>query len=289
MTDLPSDALLLGDEALLLLEGPDSRTFLHGQTTADVAQSAPGAAIAGAFCDLKGRVLADFLAVVVTESRIVLRMRAAVASRLSEHLKKYLMFSKSTLTPLPGAVLGSAGANGTESPSADATGEHQRSIDVGTSLLTVPRWGTCAEYWQLGGPAPQGNTDLDRWHCLAILAGEARIESATWGRYLPQDLNYDLRHWVSFNKGCYTGQEVIARLHFRGQPKRRLSVAQVVATASTEPGTPVFLEGAEQAAGSIVNAARDGADRQLVLVETTASALDTGLFLSGSGHRLEPL
>lgn len=289
MNDLPGDALLLSDEVLLLLEGPDSRNFLHGQTTADFAQSAPGAAIAGAFCDLKGRVLTDFLAVVISESRIVLRVRAALASRLSEHLKKYLMFAKSSLTPLPGAVFGSAGGVGSQLPTGDATVDTPESIEVGTPLLTVPRWGNCAEHWHLEGSGPSAKADLDRWHCLAIQAGEARIESVTWGRYLPQDLNYDLRHWVSFNKGCYTGQEVIARLHFRGQPKRRLSLAQVGATAAIEPGTPVFREGSEQAAGSIVNAAHASADRQLVLVETTAGALDTGLFLPGSGQRLEPL
>lgn len=289
MTDLPGDAIFLTDEALLLLEGPDGRNFLHGQTTADFAQSAPGAAIAGAFCDLKGRVLTDFLAVVITDSRIVLRVRASLASQLREHLKKYLMFSKSTLTPQPGFVLGSAGGSTVATPSGDAAAENRMTIEVSTSLLTVPRWGNCAEYWQLDGTAPQGNDDIERWHCLAIEAGEARIDTATWGRYLPQDLNYDLRHWVSFNKGCYTGQEVVARLHFRGQPKRRLSAARVAAVAPPEPGTPVFLEGREQAAGSIVNAAQDGAGQLLVLVETTAGALDSGLFLPESDQRLESL
>ena len=82
------------------LAGPDALTFLQGQTTVDFKTAEFGSAILGAFCNNKGRVLADFLAVVVNERTVLLRARAHVLKMLSEHLSPYLGFSKCDLTPL---------------------------------------------------------------------------------------------------------------------------------------------------------------------------------------------
>ena len=104
------------------------------------------------------------------------------------------------------------------------------------------------------------------------------MTAATSGKYLPQDLNYDLRQWVSFDKGCYMGQEIIARLHWRGTPKRRLYVASAATGNCPDPGTTLTLQGSDSALGSVVNACRwrEGA---LLAIETTEDGIARGLQL----------
>ena len=97
----------------------------------------------------------------------------------------------------------------------------------GTTLSTVviPSEGGYEEHWTSPQSAaqPEADSDLAEWE---LQNARARVEVDTIGTYLPQDLNFDLNGTVSFTKGCYTGQEIIARLHYRGTPKRRLHRAQ---------------------------------------------------------------
>ena len=81
-------------------------------------------------------------------------------------------------------------------------------------------------------------------------AARARVETQTIGQYLPQDLNFDLNETVSFTKGCYTGQEIVARLHYRGTPKRRLHRA--LSTVTAAPGE-ILINDSNQPVGSVVN------------------------------------
>ena len=87
------------DECILKLAGADAKAFLQGQTTADFQAAEVGARVYAAFCDAKGRVLADTLAVVIADTTILLRGRQLVLAQLATHLKPYLAFSKSMLTP----------------------------------------------------------------------------------------------------------------------------------------------------------------------------------------------
>jgi folate-binding protein YgfZ len=108
------------------------------------------------------------------------------------------------------------------------------------------------------------------WRALACLRGEARITSSTTGKYLPQDLSYDLAGWVSFDKGCYTGQEIIARLHWRGTPKRRLYLGSA-AVKQLSDGLKLVNQTDARAVGSIVNTANYGSG-SVILVEAAEGA-----------------
>lgn len=252
----------LTDEALLRLEGPDALQFLQGQTTADFVSANPGTLLRGAFCDPKGRVLADFLAAVVTPEAVWLRSRRAVAEALLTHLQRYLMFSKASLEIADWSV--SADLNSTGA---------QPQLDPGQSLMVVPRGDALTEYWSAPTQDARGTLTAEAFRAQEIALMEARIEQETIGSYLPQDLNYDLNEAVSFNKGCYTGQEIIARLHFRGTPKRRLHSATTAGNSPVTPGTPVTAVETGKTLGSVVNGAAVD-DHCVMLIEAVADTFE---------------
>lgn len=261
----------LASEVLLRLDGIDAKKVLQGQTTANFEATKTGDVVAGAFCDVKGRVLADFLAAVVTDERIFLRLNRDVAAQLQTHLKPYLMFSKSTLTAPQCTVIGSLGQKFAASPSVDRLSHHGDALAIYLGPQQYELWFTDDQSTPPDTPiAPQ------LWQRATILRGAARIARDTIGKYLPQDLNYDLNGWVNFKKGCYTGQEIIARLHYRGTPKRRLIMARYTGRQELTPGTPLYVSDRKQAAGSVVNVATvDKA--QWLLVECIDNALALGL------------
>lgn len=282
----------LNDEVILQLEGPESAKFLQGQTTADFAQPEPLDAISGAFCDVKGRVIADFLALIIDAETILLRTHQSLAEPLMAHLKKFLLFSKADLRLSEWhceAVIGP---------------ESHRELGIDLNALSVSK--ACAtdsgnnggylltrqlsedivmSEWWISSPRGTDNDNASIWYTAAIDRGEARVVADTMGKYLPQDLNYDLNGTVNFKKGCYTGQEIIARLHWRGTPKRRLYQATCDGSIAPSPGCPL-TDSDNKSAGSVVNAVHQG-DRAVLAIETIEDGLVRGLYIKDSSTRLE--
>ena len=230
------------DSTVIQFDGPDVRQVLQGQTTRNFATAGIQTPLMGAFCDLKGRVLTDFLAFITDDSQVLMRVHSSVADKLLEHLKKYLMFSKSDAMVTDLEVRGFARApNSTRGSASDPS-----CIDRNDGLI---------ESWtRTPTKMPEGVQPLDsrEWGHELTKVGDAQIVAATWGAYLPQDLNYDLRGLIDFDKGCYTGQEIVARLHYRGTPKRRLARLVFSSGLALEPGCPIQDRATERGVGSIV-------------------------------------
>jgi folate-binding protein YgfZ len=131
----------------------------------------------------------------------------------------------------------------------------------------------------MGDAMPRG-TEAD-WQAGEIIGGVARIEAATVEAHVPQTLNYDLTGHINFNKGCYTGQEVVARLHYRGKPKHRTRLAELPAGTHCAAGAPVFDAGSGNKAGSIVNAAETSSGT-FALVETAVDERSDSLRLGAA-------
>ena len=262
-------------DSLLALAGPDARHFLQGQTTADFESAAVGAAIRGAFCNPKGRMLADFSAVVVRDDLVLLRARRPVFAALQQHLKPYLMFSKSQLAESDWGCAVIEGLPASLEPVLTHEGGSLREI-------RLPRGANHSEIWCPLEALPEQGAMAPR--LLDIVTGEARIEAETIGLYLPQDLNYDLNGAVSFNKGCYTGQEIVARLHFRGTPKRRLHRAHCNSNdLEPTPGSTLSTETSESSVGSVVNCAPDEHGWAL-LIELKPECAQESVCLRVSNH-----
>ena len=291
MTDSPPNSSTLVDgavngwaplthEALLKLKGHDACKFLQGQTTADFAKAQALDVIPGAFCDVKGRVIADFRALVIDPEHIILLVSDCIADLLLAHLTKYLMFSKAELIRLSDRPWGVTGSEAHRHFGADRqfmTDKRAEAVAQGwlipvaehTALLVPQDSSQIAPHHDATSPEDY----VSAWRAASCLRGEARITATTTGKYLPQDLSYDLAGWVSFDKGCYTGQEIIARLHWRGTPKRRLYLGSG-ATKGPAEGLKLISDPDSRTVGSIVNAANH-AGSGIVLVEAVEAAAGT--------------
>ena len=239
---MSADADLNQPDVIMRLTGQGGAELLHGQTTANFKQLVPGEHRYAAFCNPKGRVLADIRAVMISDELILLRGRLTVMHHLAEHLKPFLMFARAQLAQTDWQIVACQSTETAEL----ATIEYDQ--DELASVL-LPASDGYQEHWA----APQvalEDADATELAWQEQSAARARVETQTIGQYLPQDLNFDLNETVNFTKGCYTGQEIVARLHYRGTPKRRLHRALSSVTAS--PGE-ILINNSDQPVGSVVN------------------------------------
>ena len=260
-------------DAVLEFSGLDVRSVLQGQTTKNFQTLPLNTAIDGAFCDLKGRVIADFTAVMTSDDRALLRTDGGVAQALQTHLGKYLMFSKTTLTLLTWNCWGC-------SHSSPPVGSDHR--------VVVPRSTSLYELWCDSTGAPDHVISQDSWRYERFLRGEARICETTMYRFLPQDLNYDLQGMIDFDKGCYTGQEIVARLHYRGSPKRRLSIVSIPESITPSVNDKVVDAATSKTVGSIVEVTQTEAG-WLCLSEVVVDARERSLQVSGVSVEIQAL
>ena len=239
---MSADADLNQPDVIMRLTGQGGAELLHGQTTANFERLVPGEHRYAAFCNPKGRVLADVRAVMISDELILLRGRLTVMRHLAEHLKPFLMFARAELAQTDWQIVACQSTETAEL----ATIEYDQ--DELASVL-LPASDGYQEHWA----APQvalEDADATELAWQEQSAARARVETQTIGQYLPQDLNFDLNETVNFTKGCYTGQEIVARLHYRGTPKRRLHRALSSVTAA--PGE-ILINDSDQPVGSVVN------------------------------------
>jgi folate-binding protein YgfZ len=287
---------LLDHEALLHIIGPDSLTFLQGQTTCDTREVQPGHAVPGAYCTPQGRVVCDFLLSQMAQDHYALRMRRDIRKSSAATFGKYIIFSKAELHAerddwrvlacwgkdaaaalqqvfgeSPTEQFGACAAQGYVLVQLDEAGQQfECYIHTDSDTQWLERMDTTMQL-----------SSEDEWQALQILNGIGRIEAATVEEFIPQMLNYDLTGHVSFSKGCYTGQEVVARMHYRGKPKRRMYLAELPAQLPAAAGTTLFSSGNTQGVGNIVNSVTaDGHTSALVVA--TLDAVASGLHLAAA-------
>jgi len=258
--------------------GADAEKFLQGQASAQIAHADGDFAPLTVFCTPKGRMLANAQLLRVAEGHYRLLMHRGLVATLAEHLGKFAAFYKADLRPRDDLAL--IGLIGREAPALaevkldliPPAAWHQAG-DAERQLLTHPgprpRQLIClpaeraGALWEtLAGQAvPVGNAV---WCLHDIQAGVAWLTPAHSDALLPQMINWEALGGISFKKGCYTGQEVVARAHFRGQVKRRLVRAQL--EGSTLPALASPVETADgKAVGEVLAAELDAYDQAEVL------------------------
>jgi folate-binding protein YgfZ len=262
----------LSQFAILSFSGNDATAFLHAQLTNDVQALAIGTAQWNGWCSPKGRLLATFLLVKRPDGYLLL-LPAELAAPIAKRLTMFVLRSKVKIEDVTPrfARLGFAGQ------AADARSRLVNSGTVPDSAPEPMRWVekdgvVCiafdAERFVLLAPAErrQATWDslaahaapagLDVWEWRAIRAGTPTILPATQDAFVPQMVNFELIGGVSFKKGCYPGQEIVARTQYRGILKKRMALAHVDSPARPSPGQSLYSAAfGEQAAGTIVNAA----------------------------------
>jgi tRNA-modifying protein YgfZ len=290
----------LEQDALLHIEGPDALKFLQGQTTCDTRKVTRNRAVPGAFCTPQGRVVCDFLLCELGHEHFALRLRRSIRAGSSAAFGKYIIFSRAKLDATredwePYAVWGPEAASALGEIFGALPGEHMgATCGEGFALVQLDDRGSQFECYLHDSASAahlarvrvlmQPGAEAD-WQALQIANGIARIEAPTVEEFVPQILNYDLTGHISFNKGCYTGQEVVARLHYRGKPKRRTYVAELPLAATCSAGAAVHDAASGESVGTIVNCcAAQG--KIHVLVAATAAGVANGLRLAADGPLL---
>ncbi|MBQ0942333.1 folate-binding protein YgfZ [Ideonella sp. 4Y16] len=268
----------LDDWALIHASGDDAGSFLQGQLSNDVLGMQPGEARWAGYCTAKGRLIATFLVVRQPGGGYLLACSADLQAAVLKRLRMFVLRAKCQLSEPAWRVWGLLGAAGVQA--AGVPLEPMRASATSNGLVVrlpdsqgQPRWlaGLSEEHPPLGEPLPAG-----LWSWLEVCSGVPRVTAATAEAFVPQMVNLELVGGVSFKKGCYPGQEVVARSQYRGTLKRRallwhgeapMAAGQEVFSAA-DPGQP---------AGMVVLAAPAPTGGWDALVETKLDAVSAPL------------
>lgn len=299
-TSSTGGAARLADWGVIRARGNDAASFLHGQLTQDVQNLDARHARLGGYCSPKGRLLASFVVVRPAADQVWL---ACSADLLTATLKRLSMFVLRAHCRLDDASAEIAVWGLTGRSAADWLGDARGQMAWDSArrgdatIVRLPAAPT-AERWLALQPAgadapPLPALDAASWATLEVHSGVARIVAATADRFVPQMLNYEVLGGVDFRKGCYPGQEVVARSQYRGTIKRRALPFHVDAAA--KPGDEVFhSEDLTQPAGMVANVGAPADGRPggcSVLVEVKLAAVTSGTLSLGpaDGPVLHPL
>ena len=280
----PSGLLRLVDWGVIRAHGADAGSFLQGQLTNDVLL-APGEARLAGYCSPKGRLLASFVVWREDAGDLLLACSADLLPATLKRLSMFVLRAKCKLSdasaevPLWGlagqaalAALGDAAPRRTWQCSAAASGQAIRLPDAAIGTARVPRFLLAATAAPDLPDLPA--LDASAWRWLEVMSGTARISAATQEQFVPQMVNLELVGGVNFQKGCFPGQEVVARSQYRGTLKRRAAI--VASSAPLHPGQEVFHDADPgQPAGMVVLAGSHGA-HHAALVELKLAAQQGG-------------
>jgi folate-binding protein YgfZ len=238
MTQQTNLLVALDDLAVVRIDGADAVAFLHGQVSNDIAGMGQSDARLAAYCTPKGRMLGNLVFWRETAdpgSPLLALIKADLSDSLIKRLRMFVMRSKVTLERVDLKVHGKSGPDLAGEASAWRVSREDR-----LTRITAPAsLGGLQRTWLIGDVASVSAEDADAsfeaqavWHAQDIEAGLGWVEHANQEMFIPQSLNYDLSGGVSFTKGCYPGQEIVARAHFRGTVKRRAVAMRTVLVSS---------------------------------------------------------
>ncbi|HNU12455.1 MAG TPA: folate-binding protein [Rubrivivax sp.] len=278
----------LSDWGLIRATGADARSFLHSQLTQDVESIAGDELRLAGYCSPKGRMLASFLVWAEDADDLLLACSADLLAPVHKRLSMYVLRARCKLVDASGeqALWGLAGTSALQ-VATDLKPWHLR-VDGARRVLRLPDAlledepvARAMLVQEAGDPAPAARPLAPAaWAALEARSGVARIVAATQDRFVPQMVNFELVGGVGFQKGCYPGQEVVARSQYRGTLKRRGfllhgSVAMAPGQEifhSADPGQPA---GMVALAGSLAEGEHD-AFAELKIAATQGGSLHLG-------------
>ena len=257
--NLITDLSYLG---VITISGEDAADFLNGQLTTDISQLANGSVQPSAWCNPKGQVITNFFIARLNECFYILlprELQESILKRLQKFILRaavVILDDKGTRQCMGVKSIGDTGL---------LQFDKQRAASE-DSLISIPIPGSNGR-WIIIGTAPalrnkwlklaQQSTAIGShyWQLFDILDGLPWITVATTETCLPQSLNLDQLQGLSYQKGCYPGQEVIARLHYRGKYSQRLFIAKLETIIGVAPGAKIYTGNKPHSIGTIINTA----------------------------------
>ncbi len=275
----------LSHEGVLAVRGADAGKFLQGQLTCNINYLSDTRASLGARCTQKGRMQSSFR-ILLEGDGVVMAMASELLEPQLADLKKYAVFSKSKLTDESAAWVrfGLAHGDAALTSLGLALPAETDSVVRNESLIAIRVSPDRAELWvpaaqaqnvqsQLSTTLPESG--LNQWLLGQIRAGIGQVMPSTRELFIPQMLNLQAVGGVSFKKGCYTGQEIVARMQYLGKLKRRLYRLRLDAAELPEPATQLFAPSHNSSIGEVVLAANAEGNIELLAV-LQAEAAEAG-------------
>jgi folate-binding protein YgfZ len=253
--------------ALLEVQGPDAQTFLQGQLSNDIRLVSATRSQLSAYCNPKGRMFGLFR-IFQRHDRYYLQLPSTLADAILKRLRMFVLRAKVTLELAPNELqrIGLSGPNAAQMVE-DVVGFAPAEINEAstrddTTILRLPgplpRFeliAPCLQMKSIWSALARNSTPVGAgpWSWFDIKAGVPAILPGTVEEFVPQMVNLDLLDGVNFKKGCYPGQEIVARMHYLGRLKQRMFLAHVECDQKPQPGAPVFApDFPDQRAGTVV-------------------------------------
>lgn len=229
-----SELVTLPEFGVIKLTGEQSHEFLQGQVTCDIFQLREKAWIAGAHCNAKGKAWSAFLAFEQNQDLFLVMVKDSLKVTLAE-LNKYAVFAKTDITDDSANwyVYGVTGLT-------DSLNDNVTESDVIFDLT--------ANHQLLVSKQNQEDKAIDSkeahitWWQLEVASGRAHLYNNIIGEYVPQMMNLQALDYISFKKGCYMGQEMVARMRYLGKNKRALYIAEIDSEVELTPGQDIYRE-----------------------------------------------
>ena len=265
---------------VIKVEGEEAARFLHGQLTQDFALLGPSEARLAAFCSAKGRMQASFIAFKRGEDQVLLVCSRDVLPATLKRLSMFVLRAKARLSDASEQfqLFGLIGPPATALAGPAAAPWSKTERGAATVVALYPAGGQPRALWAApAGEAPPEGQPLDTglWQWSEVRSGIAWVSQPIVEAFVPQMLNYESVDGVNFKKGCYPGQEVVARSQFRGTLKRRAYLAH--AEAPLAAGQEVFAAADPgQPCGLVAQAAAAPAGGHDAIVSLQISAAEAG-------------
>jgi hypothetical protein len=270
---------------LIKVVGEQGRSFIHGQVTTDISSLATDQWRWGAHCDPKGKMLASFRTFAIQDALFMLMPKDAIEVDLPQ-LQKYAVFSKATLSnaSTEWTLLGVAGEQASQFVNKHF-GDIQQEltlIEKGAILKDAERFILVLTPDAAAALVAQSELsvfDASAWQALEIAAGYPNLAASHASQYVPQMCNLQAVNGISFNKGCYMGQETIARMKYRGGNKRALYILRghTNLQINLASGLEIAMEDSFRRGGQIIEFVQRGNQVLLTAVLPNDTANDTQL------------
>ncbi|MBE9568497.1 MAG: folate-binding protein YgfZ [Proteobacteria bacterium] len=272
-TDIICD---LSHYSQVVIAGDDAVSFMQGQFTNDVALVDEDNSQLSAFCNNKGRMLANFR-LFKHQQNYFISLKSDLVESSIEHLQNYVLRAHVAIQDVSEQLihLGVSGKNAVSllSPFIEDIKQDIDSVSHSDNYIAIcvasaqgdtPRYeifcspDDAKDLWQKLSPQVEV-VDPSSWEYLNIQAGLPFIDSKTSGEFVPQMVNMELLNGVSFTKGCYTGQEIVARMHYLGKLKKRCFKINIDTEKRPHAGDTLFAENARagQNTGIIIQAEKN--------------------------------
>ncbi len=253
---------VIAERGFIQVQGVDAAKFLQGQITCDVNEVTQQQIRFGAHCTHKGRMIASFIISQIADDTYLLQLPKNNVDALLASLNKYIVFSKAQASDVSAnwVCLGLSGDTAAQALDSCPSGAYQQTLHKGVFCHQLPN----GQRFELNVPSTQATAVFTQasttlkpadslcWQLENIRSGIAEIITDTTEVFIPQAINLQAINGVSFTKGCYTGQEIVARMKYLGKQKRHMARFSCDGEALA-PGSNVFTSANNKNIGEVVN------------------------------------